>query len=149
MFSRMFSSDGNNASVLAHGQIVLAIIKNVRNALLAVIEDLFRGSRCAFPGPPTFSSSFLDLPAPVFSMNAPAANRTPLCFTRITPDVSRTMARASLTVKQVRSAGFQRIDNLPIINGLSSKQPPGHYFLNRWIWRMGGALIRYCHLRVV
>lgn len=100
-----FTADGVHSGNIAHAQIALMIINSVRKALSNTITNTNRG---------LFYLRFVDLPRPVYFAGKGGSVPGPLCYTRLTPDVSSTFFNPSLSVTEIKNTGFKRIQNLPI-----------------------------------
>ena len=112
-YPRLYTSDGNHPSILAHAQIGLIIIHYVRKMILEVIASLTISN---VPLPPNRknvvlnrnSPSFSDPPKPVFTKNLMEFLDNPRCFTRIVPDATQTsLLYQTLQVKVIGKFGFQ------------------------------------------
>ena len=118
-YPRLYTSDGNHPSILAHAQIGLMIIHYVRKIILEVIASLTISKKRTFSNillPSNRknvvlnrnSPSFSDLPKPVFTKNLMEFLDNPRCFTRIVPDATQTsLLHQTLQVKVIGKFGFQ------------------------------------------
>jgi len=118
-YPRLFTSDGNHPSILAHAQIGLVIIHYVRKIILEVIASLTISKKGTFSNVPLPSNrknvflnlnspSFSDPPRPVFTKNLMEFLDNPRCFTRLVPDATQTsLLHQTLQVKVIGKSGFQ------------------------------------------
>ena len=117
-YSRLYTSDGNHPSILAHAQIGLIIIHYVRKIILEVIASLTisKGTFSDVPLPSNRnnvvlnrnSPSFSDPPKPVFTKNLMEFLDNPRCFTRIVPDATQTsLLHQTIQVKVIRKFRFR------------------------------------------
>ena len=104
-FPTFYSSDGTHSGYIAHAQISMMIINSVRGALLKAIESSGRGLHYL----PSHN-----LPRPVYFTDNQGSIPGPLCYTRITPDVTKTFFNPSLSVIEIENTGFKHIRDAPI-----------------------------------
>ena len=123
-FEKMFASDGNHPSMLAHAQVALMIINYVRNTILQVLDNIIisNATTVANVSLPSktkrfelsdCSLSFRGLPKPLFAKKKVEFVDKPRCFTQITPDASKTSSlHQSLQVKALANFGFQFVQRV-------------------------------------
>lgn len=125
-FPKMFTSDGNHASILAHAQMALMIINHVRQLMLSVLDRVIRSkevivTKFSLPTEDnkiTLSDCPLklsDLPESVFKSYRHDFSEHPLCFTQITPDcTTNNTIHQTLQVTEIGNIGFQVIQKVSI-----------------------------------
>ncbi|PFX29552.1 hypothetical protein AWC38_SpisGene5682 [Stylophora pistillata] len=104
--SSMFSSDHNHAGILAHAQIAMMIIDIFRKALLKAIESSKQNLQS--------HSSLYMLPKSVFFTEDTNPLPDPLCYSLITPDITKRFFRPSLYVREIGKMGFTKIRGIAI-----------------------------------
>ena len=97
--TNLAGSDGRHIGVKAHAQVAMMIIQYVRDVFKDVLNDVTNGIDGKIMTP-------FRLPELFFLKRQTQALREPLCWTGITPDISKDYHHPTLLVEIVESRGF-------------------------------------------